>query len=457
MESANSPPPGMTRLVTLPLNTLRLIQRTLSAGLRAVSWISTREYCGRTLTQVHSLHFLIHFVSPRRAYRRILVGHFLELCGFHHTVRIEEAMRALLRTLKDYKDWDTPRLLTENDPSTMILTNDLLGLLAVPPNFWNLCQRVMAFRQQRPTNLPVSIRRLHSWNLNSWYPDAITNSHKSGIIRSFLRTAPVFLQETKWTEVQLQHLLHAWPDVKVATTFAKQDPNPQAGVAILIPARWELSSRKVPVEHYAVAACVVFQACPVWMVSVYMPPKSPKTLVDQIFQALPTLETRPVFVGGDFNRCDQHHSQVWEDFLGQLGATDVDSTFPTYRFGDQQESPDRFLVPSSFLDTAQLHVRVTGRYRVSTCHHKAITAFLTMKPRLNPHPQSEKHCTFPTKVFLDPTAFAVGGSGSKTTTGSAPTSAKYLSSSGKLCNYYTAVHACQSFGMELVEKLFQSF
>ena len=219
----------MTRLVTLPLNTLRLIQRTLSAGLRAVSWLSTREYCGRTLAQVHSLHFLIHFVSPRQAYRRIRVGDLLELCGFHHAVRIEEAMRALLRTLKDYKDWETPRLLAEDDSSSMILTNDLPGLLAVPPTFWNLCQRVMTFRQQRPTNLPVSTRRLHSWHLNSWYPDAITNAHKSGIIRSLLRTAPVLLQETKWTEVQLQHLLHAWPDVKVATTFAKQDPNPQAG------------------------------------------------------------------------------------------------------------------------------------------------------------------------------------------------------------------------------------
>ena len=115
-------------------------------------------------------------------------------------------------------------------------------------------------------------------------------------------------------------------------------------------------------------------------------------IMDQIFRALLALETHPIFIGGDFNRCDEHHPQVWEDFLGQLGATDVDSTFPTFRFGDQQESPlDRFLVPSFFLDTAQLHVRVAGRYRVSICHHKAITAFLTMKPRLTPHPHSKKH------------------------------------------------------------------
>ena len=146
-----------------------------------------------------------------------------------------------------------------------------------------------------------------------------------------------------------------------------------------------------------------------WIASVYLPPKSPKTLVDQIFKALLTLETHPVFIGGDLNRCDQHHPQMWDDFLGQLGATDIDPTFPTYRFEEQQESPlDRFLVPSFFLDTTQIHVRVPGRYRVNTCHHKTITALLTMKPPLTPHPQSEKHSTIPTKVFLDPTAFTVG-------------------------------------------------
>ena len=254
-----------------------------------------------------------------------------------------------------------------------------------------------------PTATSVSIRRLHSWNLNSWHPAVNTNAHKSGIIRSLLRAAPVLLQETKWTEVQLQHLSHARPDIKVATTFAKHDPNPQAGVAVLIPAGWELSSQKVLVEHYAVAACVVFQACPVGIVSVYLPPKSPKTLVVQILKALLTLETHPVFIGGDFNRCDQHHQQIWEDFLGQLGATDIDPTFPTYRFGEQQESPlDRFLVPSFFLDTTQLHVRVAGRYRVDTCHHKAITAVLSMKPRLTPHPQSENTVLFQRKSFLIP-------------------------------------------------------
>ena len=112
----------------------------------------------------------------------------------------------------------------------------------------------------------------------------------------------------------------------------------------------------------------------------------------------------PIFIGGDFNRCDQHHLQIWDDFLAQLGSTDVDPDYPTFRHGDQESSLDRFLVPSLFLDTAQLHARIRGRYRVATCHHKVVAVFLTMKPRLSPHPQSEKHQTIPARVFLDPTA-----------------------------------------------------
>ena len=162
-------------------------------------------------------HYTFSFISflPRQAYRQIRVGDLLELCGFNRTVCIEEAMHALRRLLKDYQAWDTPSLLAGDNSNTEILLNDIPALHAVPSKFWMLCQKVLAFRQQRPTNLPVSVRRLHSWNLNSWHPDASTNAHKTGIIRSLLRAAPVLLQETKWTEVQLQHLLRTWPDIKL--------------------------------------------------------------------------------------------------------------------------------------------------------------------------------------------------------------------------------------------------
>ena len=241
--------------------------------------------------------------------------------------------------------------------------------------------------------------------MNSWYPDSVSNAHKTWVIRSLLKTAPVLLQETKWTQVQLQHLAHAWPDIRIAAALAKQDPNPQAGVAILVPPGWNICHQKILVDHYAVAACVSFQACQVWIVSVYLPPHSQQTLGSRILQAILALDEHPVFVGGDFNRCDQHHPQIWDDFLSKGGFIDIDSAFPTYKYTNQQghtiESPlDRVLVPSIFLDTAQLHVQITGRYRIQTCHHKLIRVPLKMKPRLTPHPHSENHRTIPTKKFF---------------------------------------------------------
>ena len=69
-----------------------------------------------------------------------------------------------------------------------------------------------------------------------------------------LKQAPVLLQETKWNQANLQYLSHTWPDIKVVTTLAKQNPKEQAGVAILFPPGWKVQEEKALVKHYAVAA-----------------------------------------------------------------------------------------------------------------------------------------------------------------------------------------------------------
>ena len=400
----------MTSLALLPIGTLRLIQRTFSTGLRAAYWLSHGENCGRSITHVSSLHFLIHFLTPKTAYRRIKVRDLLTACGFHWQFNLEDAMRALLGLYRNHRSWNLADAISP--PSAPpVLPNDSIHLQLVPWKFWELCRQILDFRLQRPTNLPVSIRCLYSWNLNSWYPESNSNAHKTWIVRSLLRSAPVLLQETKWTQAQLIHLTHTWPDIRIAAATAKLDPNPQAGVAILLPPGWNICSQRILVDHYAVAACVSFQACQVWFVSVYIPPNCQQALMSRIYQAILTLEEHPVFVGGDFNRCDQHHPRIWDDFLSQAGLMDIDPSLPTYWYTNQQghvvESPlDRILVPSIFLDTAQLHVQIKSRYRIQTCHHKLLRVFLKMKPRLTPHPQSVQHQTIPTKVFLDPTAAA---------------------------------------------------
>ena len=304
-----------------------------------------------------------------------------------------------------------PDPITNVGDSPLVLLNEVQSLRHVPPQFWQLCQGILHFRMQRPNNLPLSVKGIYSWNLNSWSPGLPTNMHKTWVVRTMLKQAPVLLQETKWNQANLQYLTHTWPDIKVVTTLAKQNPGEQAGVAILFPPGWKVREEKVLVKHYAIAACVEYQACTIWLVSIYIPPNSPKPFVASTLQTILTLDSHPVFVGGDFNRCDQHPFQTWDDFLVQAGLTDVDPLFPTYKFQEQESALDRFLVPSLFLDTTQLFARIYGKYRIDTCHHKALMLRLKMKPRLRPHPQSEKRHTIPTQVFLDPTATSEGPQG----------------------------------------------
>ena len=203
-------------------------------------------------------------------------------------------MRTLMRLLRDHRTRNADEHVTPA-LSPSVMSNDLATVQRIPWNFWNLCKQILEFRLQRPANLPVSIRCLYCWNLNSWYPDSCSNAHKTWVIRSLLKTEPVLLQETKWTQVQLQHLAHAWPDIRIAAALAKQDPNPQAGVAILVPPGWNICHQKILVDHYAVAACISFQACQIWIVSVYLPPHSQQTLASRILQAILALDEHPVF------------------------------------------------------------------------------------------------------------------------------------------------------------------
>ena len=392
----------MTRLRYLPIKSLRLVQRTLSTGLKAAYWHTTRQ-TNASITHVSSLHFLIHFIHPSLPYRQIMIEDFLMLCGFNGNVNLSDALHSLRVNIGKFTDCIVADPSASVGDTPLVLPNEVQSLRQIPSRFWQLCHNVLQFRMQRPSNLPVSVKGIYSWNLNSWSPGLPTNVHKTWIVKTMLKQAPVLLQETKWNQANLQYLSHTWPDIKVVTTLAKQNPGEQAGVAILFPPGWKVLEERVLVRHYAVAARVEYQACTIWLVSVYIPPNSPRPFVSTTLQTVLALTDHPVFVGGDFNRCDQNHLHTWDDFLVQAGLTDVDPALPTYQYQDQESALDRFLVPSLFLDTTQLFARIYGRYRIGTCHHKALMLRLKMKPRLRPHPQSEKHHTIPTQVFLDPT------------------------------------------------------
>ena len=260
-------------LCNLPIRSLRLVQRTLSTGLKAVYWQVTQQSSVSSITQVSSLHFLIHFVHPRLPYRQIQIQDFLTLCGFDGQVNLSDALHALRANIGKYKECNVPVSDTDVDDSSLVLPNEVQSLRHVPLRFWQLCQGIIHFRMQRSSNLPVSVKGIFSWNFNRWSPGLPTNMHKTWIVRTMLKQAPVLLQETKWTQVSLQYLTHTWPKIKVVATLAKQNPGEQAGVAILFPPGWKIREEKVLVKHYAVAACVEYQACTICLSqSIYHPP-----------------------------------------------------------------------------------------------------------------------------------------------------------------------------------------
>ena len=75
----------MTRLCQLPIKSLRLVQRTLSTGLKAAYW-HINQQTNASITHVSSLHFLIHFIYPRLPYRQIMILDLLNVCGFDDNV-----------------------------------------------------------------------------------------------------------------------------------------------------------------------------------------------------------------------------------------------------------------------------------------------------------------------------------------------------------------------------------
>ena len=91
-------------------------------------WHNTKENCGRSLTHVSSLHFLIHFVNPRVAYRRLHTKDLLSLCGFDSAVNLHDAIDALRTCLGNYRSCGVPGDLDNEEDQPPILSNELHAL-----------------------------------------------------------------------------------------------------------------------------------------------------------------------------------------------------------------------------------------------------------------------------------------------------------------------------------------
>ena len=99
-------------LCYLPIKSLRLVQRTLSTGLKAAYWHTTKQ-TNASITHVSSLHFLIHFIHPSLPYRQIKIEGFLMLCGFDGNVNLSDALHSLRVNIGKFTD------CVVADPSTL--------------------------------------------------------------------------------------------------------------------------------------------------------------------------------------------------------------------------------------------------------------------------------------------------------------------------------------------------
>ena len=117
----------MTRLCHLPIKSLRLVQRTLSTGLKAAYWHINRQ-TNASITQVSSLHFLIHFIYPRLPYRQIMIQDLLNVCGFDDNVNLSDALLSLRVNIGKFTDCIVTDPSAIVDDTSFILPNEIQSL-----------------------------------------------------------------------------------------------------------------------------------------------------------------------------------------------------------------------------------------------------------------------------------------------------------------------------------------
>ena len=151
----------MTRLCHLPIKSLRLVQRTLSTGLKAAYWHINRQ-TNASITHVSSLHFLIHFIYPCLPYRQIRIQDLLNVCGFDGNVNLSDALLSLRVNIGKFTDCIVTDPSAPVGDTSLILPNEMQSLRQIPTRFWQLCHKILQFREQRPSNLPVSVKGIYS-------------------------------------------------------------------------------------------------------------------------------------------------------------------------------------------------------------------------------------------------------------------------------------------------------
>ena len=270
--------------------------------------------------------------------------------------------------------------------------------------FLNTCEEILQHRLDTMLQVPVSLKKLTTWNVTSWSPRLPSNQNKNRFITKSLRKGPILLQETKWTLEAATFLQQHWTGIAIASSPAQStDTGKQGGVAILLPIGWILHEVHEILPSYALAIKAEIQSQMVWLASIYFPIHGTQQILNQISSQLARLiKDQPIFIGGDFNHADQRFLTTWNNLLSKCRVEDIEPTLETFFSPQSNSALDRILAPTELLDGA--HANLTA-YLVQFYHnygHQAKQLSLRFTPKLRPHPDSIAHDTIPTSAFLQP-------------------------------------------------------
>ena len=110
---------------------------------------------------------------------------------------------------------------------------------------------------------------------------------------------------------------------------------------------WEILEELELVPGRAVAVKVKDRTCQFFLISIYLHPERRKQDAALLRPWRRLDRTNQfVFLIGDFNGIDTHHSDIWQQILLQFECTDVNPSLHTYRHSGVS-ALDRCLVPES--------------------------------------------------------------------------------------------------------------
>ena len=389
----------MKNLLELPVQASRSLRYVLGKGIKIQYRRTYQSNCPRHLCHIKNLRILAKALNKEYPARScdilLLASHWhIQLPVTHEDDQFGSIM-PIVKVLSRHLQY-----LTEHHSATIDENLQTPTLTA----FFNTCEEILQHRLDTMLQVPVSLKKLTTWNVTSWSPRLPSNQNKNRFITKSLRKGPILLQETKWTLEAATFLQQHWTGIAIASSPAQStDTGKQGGVAILLPIGWILHEVHEILPGYALAIKAEIQSQTVWLASIYFPIHGTQQILNQISSQLARLiKDQPIFIGGDFNHADQRFLTTWNNLLSKCRVEDIEPTLETFFSPQSNSALDRILAPTELLDGA--HANLTA-YLVKFYHnygHQAKQLSLRFTPKLRPHPDSIAHDTIPTSAFLQP-------------------------------------------------------